>query len=118
MNHSLILSTAFAFFLTVSAFAGKPYYMKHVHTIAPNVPLYGPIKDTMDGKEYKTKIFRIIMEESHHLASDYLKAKDYKAYWSFLIASLTVPLHEGGNIHFIRTETMEVFVMSAQTQET
>src|SRR5690606_35792757 len=55
---------------------------------------------TMLTDQYNTKIFRIILEEAHDKAREYLQVQDYEGYWAFIIGALTVPLHEGSNLHF------------------
>lgn len=73
---------------------------KQMFTIAPYVQLHGPVQGTMLTDQYNTKIFRIILEEAHDKAREYLQVQDYEGYWAFIIGALTVPLHEGSNLHF------------------
>lgn len=77
---------------------------KQMFSINPSIQLYGPIQGTVSSKEYKTKILRIILEEAHEKAREYLQVGDFEGYWGFIIAALTVPLHEGGNLHFRKVE--------------
>lgn len=77
---------------------------KQMFSINPSLQLYGPVQGTVSSKEYKTKIFRIILEEAHEKAREYLQVGDFEGYWGFIIAALTVPLHEGGNLHFRKVE--------------
>lgn len=77
---------------------------KQMFSINPSLQLYGPVQGTVSSKDYKTKIFRIILEEAHEKARDYLQVGDFEGYWGFIMAALTVPLHEGGNLHFRKVE--------------
>jgi hypothetical protein len=56
-------------------------------------------------QEYMTGIFRILVSEGDSLARDYKMAAatnslDAGAYWAFMVASITVPFHEGKYQHF------------------
>lgn len=85
------------------AFAGD-WLAKQMFTLAPTIQIYGPVKGALSSQQYQTKIFRIILEEGHEKAREYLQVGDFEAYWAFIIASLTVPLHEGSNLHFRKIE--------------
>src|SRR5690606_24526715 len=86
------------------SFAQRDWLAKQMYTIDPSVQLYGPVQGTLLSDEYKTRVFRIILEEAHEKARGYLQVNDYDAYWAFVIGALTVPLHEGSNLHFRKKE--------------
>ncbi len=95
LNCILILSSL----LSTQVYA-RDWLAKQMFSINPTIQLYGPIQGTVSSKQYKTQVLRIILEEAHEQAREYLQVEDYDGYWGFIIAAMTVPLHEGSNIHF------------------
>lgn len=72
-----------------------------VITVNPKVKTTGPkFQDSANHKAYGEQIVSLILDEAHKRAKSYLEYGDFKAYYSFLILSLTVPLQEGLYIHF------------------
>lgn len=98
------LVTALALSLMMTQPLKADWLDRQMFTIAPHVQLYGPMQGAMLADQYNTKIFRIILEEAHEKAREYLRVQDYEGYWAFIIGSLTVPLHEGSNLHFRKRE--------------
>lgn len=79
-----------------------------MYTINPAAKLDGPqFRDTASGSEknvYVQQMVKAVLKEADAKASKYLEAGDTQAYYSFLTAALTVPLHEGLLIHFRNTD--------------
>lgn len=71
-------------------------------TINPEANISGPIyrHETKKEDTYGDELAKILLQESHRLAKDYLKEGNTEAYYAFLILSLTVPNQEGLYVHF------------------
>ncbi len=72
---------------------------KSMYTINPKVKLDGPLLQENGRVEYNSELFKIILNEANQYAGKYLTKGDTKAYWSFLVLALTVPLHESSLTH-------------------
>lgn len=99
LTHFAVLAT-----LSLSPLAQADWLDKQMFTLNPKLQIYGPVQGTLLSHSYQTKVFRIILEEAHEQAREYLSVGDFEGYWGFIIAALTVPLHEGSNIHFRKVE--------------
>lgn len=92
-----------------------------VYTLNPKAEISGPVfKDESSKSEkdkYGTDLIRIILEEAHKKAKTYLDKDDPKAYYSFMVLALTVPMHEGLYIHFRKAETDPVCNENANSGE-
>lgn len=78
-----------------------PLIDKVMITVNPKVKTTGPkFQDRAGHKAYGEQILSLILDEAHKRASSYLEYGDFRAYYSFLVLSLTVPLQEGLYIHF------------------
>lgn len=73
---------------------------KQFYTFAPEIEVTGPVAGLLTPEEYHQGIFRIILEEAHEMARDYLEYHDYQGYWNFIFGAFVVPFHESGNMHF------------------
>lgn len=104
MRKKLLVSLCLTLMCSTPAMAQRDWLAKQMYTVAPYVQLYGPVQGTMLTNDFKTKVFRIIVEEGHEKARDFLQTNDHDAYWAFMVAALTVPLHEGSNLHFRKKE--------------
>lgn len=74
-------------------------------TLSTGQKLDGPyFLNTDEGKNtYGSIYLKTLLQEAHKVASKYLAMGDEKAYYSFMVMALTVPLHEGLWMHFVRT---------------
>jgi hypothetical protein len=86
--------------ISLSSAVASDWLSKQMFSLNPSVRIEGPKVGTLSTKEYNSQVLRLILEEGHELSREYLMAEDHKAYWAFLITAITVPFHEGGNIHF------------------
>jgi hypothetical protein len=76
-----------------------------VFTLSPKAEIKGPVlKDNRNHAQYGSEIVNIILKEAHNRAKSYLDSGDHKAYYSFLMLALTVPMQEGLYIHFRQNE--------------
>jgi hypothetical protein len=75
-----------------------------MYTINPTAKIDGPqfhdAGPSLEKSAYVQQIVKAILKEADAMAGKYLEAGDTQAYYAFLTASLTVPLHEGLYIHF------------------
>jgi hypothetical protein len=71
-------------------------------TLNPAARISGPIFNYAKGnqKQYGDQLAKIIIKESHKKAKKYLDYGDTRAYYTFMMLGLTIPLHEGLLIHF------------------
>lgn len=53
--------------------------------------------------EYVRRLFGQVIQKAHHIARDYKDAEP-SLYYTFLLASLTVPMHESSLMHFTRRD--------------
>ncbi len=99
LNCILVLSSLFS-----SQAYARDWLAKQMFSINPQLEIQGPVQGTVSAKQYKTQVLRIILEEAHEQAREYLQVGDFDGYWGFIIAAMTVPLHEGANIHFRKVD--------------
>lgn len=100
MRTKLTIAAALtAFSLGTAAFAQSDWLSRQMYTLNPSLQLYGPRQGSMAEDEYRSRIFRLILEEAQRKAEDYAR-DDAQAYTAFIVGALTIPLHEGSNTHF------------------
>lgn len=78
---------------------------KMTFALSPGQKLDGPhFLNTEEGRnKYGSVYLSTLLQEAHKVAAPYLQMGDEKAYYSFMVLALTVPLHEGLWMHFVRT---------------
>lgn len=71
-------------------------------SITKDIEPIGPILGHQNGEEYTKVIFTRLIKKAHELAYDYYEEGNDQnyTYYSFLVAALTVPLHESRINHF------------------
>jgi len=58
-------------------------------------------------KTYADRVVAITLKEAHKVSKNYLKTKEYSKYYTMMLLSLTVPMHEGMFIHFRRIKNTQ-----------
>lgn len=71
-------------------------------TLNNNYKTSGPVFNYNDDSQtrYSNNLVTLMLQESHKVAVRYLEAGDHQAYYTFMIAGLAVPFHEGLYVQF------------------
>lgn len=80
-------------------------------TLSKNSKSYPPYLNVHSRSinNYADIVFLMTLREAHKVAERYLKAKEYRKYYTMLLLGITVPIHESLFIHFRETKNKTGF---------
>ncbi len=121
MNHKLLKKTLLATAMLSSLNSQAAFLSvlsKSMGTINPEAKISGPVyrHETKKEDQYGDEVAKILLEEAHKQAKEYLAEGNTEAYYAFMILALTVPNQEGLYVHFREVPAQEEYCRDKRTQ--
>lgn len=94
-------------FITTTSYAHWMDGAMYTINPAQHEELEGPVHGAINDSKYRSEVFQLVIQNAHKHAKKYLEMGDSKAYWTFMVLALTVPVQESGGYHFRKAKNRD-----------